>query len=167
MASSGWDMCGAGTDILFPVWTPEVHVMSSLQWLCSQSVKTELSEFSKENHLILNSATRGGEKVYWAANQYSWALNWEMQCFLWGWNYNWLSWVLMSWAFEPSNLWAVFVSLAALFLWLWALFQWCTPAVFSKSCLAMQLQRQDTSHVAACLLQLPCRPANDKQKSFV
>lgn len=66
----------------------EAHVMSSLQWLHSHSVKTDLSEFSNENHLILNSATGawGREKLYSAVNQYSWALNWEMQCFLWGWN---------------------------------------------------------------------------------
>lgn len=86
-----------------------------------------------------------------------------MQCFLWGWNENWLSWMLMSWTFKASNLRAVFVSLAALFLWLWKrdLFQWFTPAVFSKSCLTRQLYKDRTP---AMLLPACCNSYAGQQR---
>lgn len=59
------------------------------------------------------SGVWGGEKVYAALNQYSWAPNWEMLCFFWGWNEDQIFWVL-SRTFKAPNLWAVLVTLASL-----------------------------------------------------
>lgn len=155
---------------LFPLLTWEAGVTASLPWLHPHSVKTQPFGIPNKNLSALNSASEAwleqkGVHISKSAQLSPYLGN---AAFPLGgkWRLNLLATELNLQSSEPLSC-ACTISVTILGLWKWVLFQCSAPAVFSKPPLIMQLWRQDTSHVAACLLQLPRSPANDKQKSFV